>query len=570
LIKRTLLLFLLMTPGLFAAGQGTDRLATAQQLYAAGDWNGVVGATTDLSRNSVELDYLRGMALAKLNRLDEARAAFQDGARKGPLDKRFPLELAGIAYREKRFAQAKMYLHRALRLGPKDEYANDFLGTLYELEGNTAAALQYWNRAGKPKIREIKSGPDLRVDPQLLDRAFTLAPASVLHLNDYETTKRRLEMLGIFSAFRLDLTPSPEPGSQDYNLSLAATERNGWGTSKLNGLLSLAGGIPYQTIYPEFYNLGRSAMNVESLVRWDSKKRRAFVSFSAPLGGNPQWRYRIFADGRDEDWNVAKTFHGTAGALTDFTMKKIEAGAEFTDIVSSRLFWVSGISVSRRIFFGIPNGNAALREDFTDAWGLEVRSGLDYTLLRAPEHRFTLGSFASGQLGQSYAKALGGYEGLSGGALARWFPLARGDDYETTEEFRAGRMFGRIPFDKLFILGLERDNDLPLRAHIGTADGKKGSAPLGRAYLLSNFEINKNVYDGGWFRLRVAPFLDTGRTYDDTGQFGSQRWLWDTGGEVKVGLLGGLQVVLTYGKDLRTGRNTFYATVNRVRQPSFR
>ena len=34
------------------------------------------------------------------------------------------------------------------------------------------------------------------------------------------------------------------------------------------------------------------------------------------------------------------------------------------------------------------------------------------------------------------------------------------------------------------MLGLERDNDLPMRAHIGTRDGRKGSAP-GGAQLLS-------------------------------------------------------------------------------------
>lgn len=47
------------------------------------------------------------------------------------------------------------------------------------------------------------------------------------------------------------------------------------------------------------------------------------------------------------------------------------------------------------------------------------------------------------------------------------------------EKLRAGTKFGQIPFDELFILGAERDNDLWLRAHKGTRDGREGSAPMG-------------------------------------------------------------------------------------------
>ena len=90
---------------------------------------------------------------------------------------------------------------------------------------------------------------------------------------------------------------------------------------------------------------------------------------------------------------------------------------------------------------------------------------------------------------------------LTGSVSWRWFPQVRGDDYETTQQLRAGKIFGQAPFDELFILGLERDNDLPMRAHIGTRDGRKGSAPLGREYFLHNWELDKNYL---WKRHRGA------------------------------------------------------------------
>ena len=70
---------------------------------------------------------------------------------------------------------------------------------------------------------------------------------------------------------------------------------------------------------------------------------------------------------------------------------------------------------------------------------------------------------------------------------------------------RAGWTFGQSPFDELFMLGVERDNDLWLRAHVGTRDGRKGNAPMGRSYFLSNWEIDKNVFSGSFIDLKLGP-----------------------------------------------------------------
>ncbi len=137
-----------------------------------------------------------------------------------------------------------------------------------------------------------------------------------------------------------------------------------------------------------------------------------------------------------------------------------------------------------------------------------------------------------------------------------------GDDYALHEQVRAGKTFGQVPFDELFMLGLERDNNLWLRAHIGTREGRKGSAPLGRNYFLSNWEIDKVVYDSGLFAVKLSPFVDTGKITDPSGVFGSRQWLSDAGIQLKFSVLG-VGVTFTYGKDLRTGNNAFYATTDR-------
>jgi hypothetical protein len=126
-------------------------------------------------------------------------------------------------------------------------------------------------------------------------------------------------------------------------------------------------------------------------------------------------------------------------------------------------------------------------------------------------------------------------------------------------KIRFGKTVGSVPFDELFMLGLERDNDLWMRGHIGTRDGRKGNAPLGRNYFLLNWEIDKNVYSNAFFSVKLSPFLDIGKTIDPSPGLGAKQWLWDTGVQVKFSLLG-VRMTFIYGKDLRSGTNTFYAT----------
>src|SRR5260370_1672546 len=143
------------------------------------------------------------------------------------------------------------------------------------------------------------------------------------------------------------------------------------------------------------------------------------------------------------------------------------------------------------------------------------------------------------------------------------FRSATGDDYELCTRVRAGATLGSVPFDELFQLGVERDNDLWLRGHAGTSDSRKGAAPLGRRYFLTNWEMDKNVYSNGLFTVKLGPFFDTGSIAAASDLFGSQRWLFDTRAQCKVRVLGSITVVLIYGRDLRGGRNVFYGTVVR-------
>jgi tetratricopeptide (TPR) repeat protein len=557
------LIFLLLTLGLPAAAQqdslDSARLAAAQKAFDSGQWEEAASLSHGPESQATELDFLRGLALARQHHWEESRRVFEAGHHKNPSDPRFLVELAGIDYKQNNYSLAKRNLRAALRLGSRDRYTLDFLGTIYFVQGNLEAALKYWNAIDKPRLKTVKVEPTPRLKEALLRQAVAFNAPQVLSDDALLTTHARLGNLGIFSHERVELTP----GGEHFDATLHVAERNGWGDSKLEGAIALFSGVPYATVYPEIYNLGHRAINFTSLLRWDPEKRRAFGVVSTPLFENPARRLQVYFDARNENWNVSRTYFG-GSALNDLNLRRVAGGIELRSVVDGRLAWTTGLEVASRSFRNVQGvATVAERKFFTGATSFAYWLQADRSLLRIPERRFTLDSSAQGRIGRTFADNLGSFATVRGALDTHWLPRAQGDDFEMRMRVRAGATAGAVTFDELFQLGVERDNDLWLRGHAGTIGGRKGAAPLGRRYFLTNWETDKNIYGNGVFTLKVGPFLDTGWIADSSGLFGSQRWLWDTGAQCKVRVLGSVSIVLIYGRDLRGGRGTFYGTVVR-------
>jgi hypothetical protein len=534
-----------------------DGTVAAKQLFEQEHWPELVQLLQQVSRNSADLDYYYGVALAHLERWQEANSALSDGERIAPNDKRFPIELAGVAFKQKKYGEARNDLSRALRLDPKDEYANEFLATVYFLEGNLEAALKYWNRAGKPQITEVRSEPALKVRPALLDHAFAFAPASTLTLDELLASNVRLRGLEIFPTYKLNLEAQPDGR---FDAILRAEELNGFGNSKLQALVRIFSGALFGEITPEYYNLHGSGTNITSFFRFDTDKRRAAATINGPLAGNPRWRYRMGADFRNENWTVQTSFTGPSTFLGATNLRRESVAADISRFVGARWTWTTGVELSHRDFRNVIRGVALSSELVAKGYQIKQKAQFTYELWRSPEKRLVIFSSGNSQAGRLWSQPGQSFEKIQGTVGMHWFPREQGDNYEMLWRTHAGKTFGQVPFDELFLLGVDRDNDLPLRAHIGTRHGEKGSAPLGRNYFLSNWESEKHVYSNGFLTVKLGPFLDTGKILDSSSTLGTHKWLFDTGPQAKINVLG-VGVVLLYGKDLRTGNNAFYTDV---------
>jgi hypothetical protein len=543
-----------------AAQSSAPEIASAEkarQLANEHRWQDLVLLLGQPESRSAEMNFYYGTALARLERWPEAEDAFQAGFRMAPNDPRFPIELAGSAFRQKHYSLATQHLRRAIRLAPDDEYANNFLGTVYFLQGNLEASLKYWNRVGKPQVVEVREEPLPRVSPALLDRAFAFSPAGTLELSELRATEARVQGLGIFPRYQFNLRARDDG---KFDVLFRAQERDGFGSTKWEGLFLFLRGLPFSSVDPEYYNLNREAINFVSQFRWDAQKRRIFAEFSGPFEHGAKYRYELVTDLRSENWALLHSFSGPAPLLGSLNLRREALEFELASHASGQLRWSAGAETSHRDFRSVVAGTALSPELLRKGYQLKQQAQLEATLYRLPERRFTVEAEVSSQAARLWSQPPASFEKLQGSGGWHWLPRAEGDDYETRQQFRAGKTFGSVPFDELFMLGLERDNNLPMRGHIGTRDGRKGSAPLGRDYFLANWETDKNVYGNGVVTVRMGPFLDTGTITDPLRALGSHEWLWDVGAQAKLRVFGS-GVVFSYGKDLRSGNNAFYVAL---------
>lgn len=530
----------------------------AGQLYAQRRYKELVERFPASPSNPPEIDLYRGLALSRLKRWQEAKAAFKAGHAKQPENERFLVELAGVYFRQKDYKSAEHSLRQALVLKPGDTYARNFLASVYFLEHNLDAAIENWNKIGQPHITAVEMEPTPHLRNQLLQRAFAFSPLSTLKLKDLNTTRARLDNLDLFPRYRFDLVPG-HAGS--YSVDFVSIQRNGWGAGTLDALASLFRDLP-SAITPEYYNLRGSAINLRSYFRWSDTRRRVWASVSMPLENDPSWRLSFPTDARNEYWNLSSTFTGDTAPLTGLNMEKIEFGPELRHVENGRWSWQGRLLYAYRRFRNVRDVLPSAKFFFTDGNSLESLMRTSYQFLRLPERRLTVGTWAQASFGRNFAPGMGLFGGMEGSVELKWFPEPSGNDYLTSLQFRAGRIFGPVTLDELYELGIEYDNNLWVRGISAVQDGEKGNAPLGREFLLWNWETDKTVFNSLYLNIQLGPFVDVGRVWDPSGYFGSHYWLWDPGLQVKFRVFGDVLVMVSYGRDLHSGRSAFYETAS--------
>jgi hypothetical protein len=534
---------------------GTALEARIRALYDEGRWAEAAALASHVPAPTASILLYEGLSLARLDQFARASALFQQAGRMFPRDKRFPLESAGIAYREKNPKRAKLLLRRALRLDPNDSYGNDFLATLYLLDGNLPAALQYWNRIHKPFLAAVQFQPEPPLNPILRERVFDFSPGQVLTLEQLRIMRANLERLRVLTDVKVDLAPADDRFDLTVRSAGMSQALAGWP----GRVLPMLRNLPYQGIDVDFLNIQRRGINFASLERWDPDNRRLALDISGPLRMNPKIEYHYFLDARDERWNLQGTYHGPA-ELINLKLRRIEAGGYAEIGLTSRLQWTTGVSMAYRRFW---NGDQS--SYFLNGWTAELRNRLDYLLFHWPDRRISVSSWAALNTGRVFTSVPSRLITVQGGIHATCYPQSAGDRYAVTLSAQSGASYGNLPLDELFMLGMERDNPFEFwfRGTAADRNGKKGSAPMGTKYGIARTEVDRKVFELPFVRLDAGPFFDSGKISTPSGLFGSRAPLYASGLEAKIRTMSGVVFRFVYGWDLSSGRGVFYSAVSR-------
>src|SRR5262249_34215792 len=310
--------------------------------------------------------------------------------------------------------------------------------TAYFLEGNLDAALKYWNRTQKPQIASILLTSPPAVNHELLDRFFVFAPASTLKLDELWSSEARIREAGIFSSYSFELAAKTQ---ESFDLRFNSVERHGLGDTKLQTALSFFRGLFRQTVYPEYFNLGGSATNLLSLLRWDAQRRRFFAALSGPIRHDPKWRYELNADLRNENWQIRDSPPASGIVVGAFNFKREAVGASVKAIPNWRWQWTSGFEISQRDFRNVVPGNAVTAGSFPAGFSVKQFATVNYEFLRAPEYRISAAADFREDTGRVLADAQDPFAKLQASVGLRWLPRPRGDDLETKARLNFARSF---------------------------------------------------------------------------------------------------------------------------------
>lgn len=538
---------------------GNERGAVdeVRALYESGAFEQAAKFAATAQPHSADLGFYYGLALVKMGDLATAEIAFQAEHAKYPQDARFAEELAGLAYRRKNSNEAKRWLQQALARDPNRPYANDFLGLLFLADDNLPAAIKYWNRIGKPLVQEVRLEAAPQLNSLLLERALAVSSGQILSVDRLEMTRSNLDRLGVFGDYSFSLVQRPDPR---FDLTLRSAGSIGNLSGWAGKLLPYVRGLPYETVYLDFTNIGKKAISLSSLARWDINKRRLAINFTGPFRLNPRWIYRLTVDARDERWDLRNTYFAKSGGLNGLGLRMIEASGEFEYAITSRLAWTTGLVVAKRDF-----RNGPAEDYFINSMSARFSNRLTYLLWNWPEHRVRAEGTGELDTGRILTGVPGREINVRGSLSATWHPRAQGDDLSVQLHLSGARIFGAAPFDDYYMLGMERDNDsaLWMRGHVGTRDGRKGNAPLGTRFLVLQSELDRTIFKLPFVKIQLGPFLDLGRIGDIIPAFGSRGYLADSGLQAKIRTPGRLTLSLIYGRDLRHGQGVFYTAITK-------
>jgi len=497
-----------------------------------------------------------GIAYRRTKENEKAAEVLKEGSERYPQDPRFHNELAGLNLENNDIEGAKTQLRQALRSDPANSYASDMLATIDMSAGDVQSALRSWNKTGRPVIDDILHNYYLSFGSWVVREAVAFHPAGVLRYEEWKTTESRLFATGDFANVGLEVEPTTVPDHYDAVVR-TTTKKNSFG----NFAVDILKGLPFQSVFPDLWNIGNSGVNFNGYYRWQKDRRRVNGSLKIPLPLPGILNLQLGDTWRSESWNTSPTILPQFLQQARFDYKSNGIGMQLNYIPHYRVEIGGGLLYRNRA----ASGQFPQLFDSLNTGTFTLNTSLRL-VDRRYQNRLYLESFAA-------SHSILGNIGFNGGVaeLNNRFTLSKDTRTYFDWTLKGGSSRGNLPIDNYFVLGLDTINPPnPLRGHSAAAHGQYGNGPMGTDFVLVNLDLDRrlatlplfNTLNIPYLTVKWEVFLDSAKTWDRNHIF-QQGKLWiDTGAGLRFETpTHSFNIV--YGRSLRDGTGVFTAYVER-------
>jgi len=420
-----------------------------------------------------------------------------------PGDARAPGALAGVRFRQKRWAEASAFARQAIDRDPEDPGHSSLLGASLFLADEPRAALLAWNRIGEPRLDRVLIQGLERTRQDIATAIVNLQPRDVLTPESVARTERRLEQM-----------PTASGGKVTYR-PLAG--------GRVDALVS----VGESALMEPWRKLGLR-IGVEMVA-----KRESWIRFNSPTGrGEGLEIGGRFASRRPSAWVSLETprlvdLPGVVSlrALWDRQTYRWIDGATTSVIVGTRrrgaLDWSHWLTSVTRLDLGV----AIERFDGRGTYG-SIRAGAER---RMAADRLALLAEAGSWTGRRVAKGFAEF----GGTVAF---RSRVSPRKVTVFARASarRATDKAPLALWPSAGNGAGRAFLLRSVRLVNNGEVVGAAFGRGLLQGTAEVEVQVADRGLMRLGVAAFVDGAKVWDSSLRPGSAKALLAIGAGLRI------------------------------------
>ncbi len=418
-------------------------------------------------------------------------------------------ELAGSRFLQSRWAEASLFAERAVGLDSSDAQGWELLATSRFLNDESDAALDAWNRVGRPFVDLVRVEGARRTRYPVVAALVDLSPRTLLTTETRGRAARRLEELPSAAITRLRYRPM-EGGVAEVDA--VVVERSTLPHGVAPALAAAARAWIQREVRLELAAPAGSGELWTVAWRWWEARPRVAFAVAMPVAFGLPGITTIEGSWERPSYAMAGTeLPGTAAPLRN---ERRRAAVSLADWATSHVRWQAGAALDRW----------AQDSHFSVGAAVDVRLADDHVSLG-------LDSAAWVPIGS-------GGRFAATGVSAAWRSARDGNGAAWLVQAGLAAASVAAPLDLWSGAGTGQARTPLLRAHPLLDDGVVGGPVFGRQLVHGTIEYQHPIRAVPTGAVRLAGFADTARAWSRIGGDARPSWHTDVGAGVRIVLPG--------------------------------